>query len=187
MHHYTQQWSVLSDTGNTCEPQLLVSLTYIHLPVSDHPMFSQLTHLKFSCLLMSLQNIWAYVWHPFIATANLKCQGCTWQENIAAYSYVTPFHHQPLLCSYVCDHMCRQTDRQTQNQSTHSNARFLDSTLTDNIRPLQTIYVKGSSNIWAYPRLIIHINDEETMPIYVRSQTLQTKSYLLHGTESANQ
>jgi len=56
MHHYTQ-WSVLSDTGNTCEPQLLASLIYIHFPTSDHAMFSQLTHLQFSYLLMSLQNI----------------------------------------------------------------------------------------------------------------------------------
>jgi len=37
MDHYTQL-SVLSDTGNTCEPQLLVSLIYIHFPVSDHTM-----------------------------------------------------------------------------------------------------------------------------------------------------
>ena len=57
MHHYTKQWSVLSDTGNTCEPQLLVSLIYIHFPVCDHPMFSQLTHLQISYLLMSIQNI----------------------------------------------------------------------------------------------------------------------------------
>jgi len=81
-------------------------------------MFSQLTHLQFSCLLMSLQNIWSYVWHPFIATANLKCQGCTWQEHIAAYSYVTPFHHQPLLCSYVWANV--QIDRQT---DTHTHTK----------------------------------------------------------------
>jgi len=43
MHHYNQ-WSVLSDTGNTCEPQLLVSLIYMHFPVGDHPMFFHLTH-----------------------------------------------------------------------------------------------------------------------------------------------
>jgi hypothetical protein len=93
----------------------------------------------------------------------------------------------------VCEHMCRRTDgwtdrqththtntrARTQNQSTHSNARFLDTLLTDYIKPLQTtIYVKGSSNIWAYPRHITHINDEETMPIYVRSQSLQTKTLL---------
>ena len=50
-----------------------------------------------------------------------------------------------------------------------------------------TMYVKGSSNIWAYPKRITHINDEETMPIYVRTQTLQTKPYLLQGAGSANQ
>jgi len=95
-----------------------------------------------------------------------------------------------LLCVSRCadrhTHTCVRAC--TQNQPTHSNARFLDAMLTDNIKPLQTtIYVKGSSNIWAYPRHITHINDEETMPIYVRSQTLQTKSYFLHGAESANQ
>jgi hypothetical protein len=95
------------------------------------------------------------------------------------YSYVTPFHHRPLLCSYsVWAHV--HTHTHTQIQSTPSIARLLDTKLTDNIKPLQTtIYMKGSSNIWAYPRCITHINDEETMPIYVRSQTLQTKPYLL--------
>ena len=66
------------------------------------------------------------MWHPFIATANLKCQGWTWEENIAAYSYVTPFHHRPLLCSYcVCEHMCRQTgtDRQTDRQRERERER----------------------------------------------------------------
>jgi hypothetical protein len=193
MHHYTQQWSVLSDTGNTCEPQLLVSLIYIHFPVGDQP-----THLQFSYLLMSLQNIWSYVWHPFIATADLKCQGCTRQENITSYSYVTQFHHRPLLCSYcVWAHV--QTEKKKKKKKTthtyarktsqtHSSARFSDAVLTDNIKPLQTtICVEGSSNIWAYPRRITHTNDEETIPIYVRSQTLQTKPYLLHGAKSAKQ
>jgi hypothetical protein len=57
MHHYTQHWSVLSGTGQTSQPQLLVPLIYIHFPASDHLMFSQLNYLQFAYLLEALHNI----------------------------------------------------------------------------------------------------------------------------------
>jgi hypothetical protein len=48
MYHYTQHWSVLTGTEEISEPQVLMTLIYIHIPASDHLMFPQLNQLQLS-------------------------------------------------------------------------------------------------------------------------------------------